>query len=350
MWEFDGMAHLIRSDKSRFWILRSRDLDTGRWREQSTRCDAEDSKATRRAQRMAEDATRLEAQVGPTSKGEFSAWVPDFLERHFTNVRSLKRYRLAWARISEWQRLRRVRHPAAVRFEHVQDFLDWRRADGASQNTARLELKFFSFVMQEALRREWADKNPLALAKVPRKASKVKKEINDDEFKVARLAFTAREGAPWMLTAFEICANLGCRFSESEFGKDAVDFDKGMVTIVDSKRDDTDPRKSFCVPLPATLAAHLKGVFEKRDRTTPPLGLSGEHNRQFNKTLKEATGATSHSLRVSFVTRCHRAGLTEAQAMRLTNHSTRLVHLIYSRLNFSDAQDAAAKVPPPGGI
>lgn len=344
------MAHLVRSEKSRFWILRSRDLDTGRWVERSTKCEADDPKASRRAQRMAEEESRREAQVAPTRDGAFVSWVPDFIERHYTNARSRKRYGLAWARIAEWQRLRRIRHPAAVRFEHVQDFLDWRTDKGASKNTARLELKFFSSIMQEAMRRELSEKNPLALAKIPRKAPKVKKELTSEDFIAARAAFTAREGAPWMLTAFEICSHLGCRFSESEFGPEAVDFERKMVTIVDSKREDTDPRKSFCVPLPDTLASHLKAVFEKRQRTTPPLDKSGEHNRQFNITLKAATGATSHSLRVSFITRCHRAGLSESQAMRLTNHSTRLVHLIYSRLNFSDAQAAAALVPPPGGL
>jgi site-specific recombinase XerC len=350
MWEFADMAHLVRSEKTRFWVLRYRDLDSGQWRERSTKCDADDAKATRRAQRMAEEESRREAQVAPTEKGDFVAWVPEFIERHYTNKRSVKRYRLAWARIVEWQRLRRVRHPAAVRFEHVQDFLDWRTAQGASKNTARLEIKFFSSIMQEAMRRELTEKNPLALAKVPRKAAKVKKELTPEDFIAARAAFTERSGAPWMLTAFEICSHLGCRFSEAELGRDAVDFEKKMVTLVDSKRDDTDPRKRFCVPLPDTLATHLKAVFDKRDRTTPPLDKSGEHNRQFNKTLKAATGATSHSLRVSFITRCHRAGLSESQAMRLTNHSTRLVHLIYSRLNFADAQAAAALVPPPAGL
>jgi hypothetical protein len=50
---------------------------------------------------------------------------------------------------------------------------------------------------------------------------------------------------------------------------------------------------------------------------------------------------------VSFISRCHRAGLTEQQAMRLVNHSSRLVHRIYSRLNVEDARLAMQKVPLP---
>jgi hypothetical protein len=92
----------------------------------------------------------------------------------------------------------------------------------------------------------------------------------------------------------------------------------------------------------------IKQVFEKCDRTSGR--LTGDQNRVFNSILKAACGATSHSLRVSFVTRCHRAGLSESQAMRLVNHSTRLVHAVYSKLNLSDARAAAALVPPPGGL
>ena len=75
--------------------------------------------------------------------------------------------------------------------------------------------------------------------------------------------------------------------------------------------------------------------------------LTGEMNQRFNAVLKGAVGTTSHSLRVSFISRCHRAGLTEQQAMRLVNHSSRLVHRIYSRLNVEDARQAMQKVPLP---
>ena len=340
------MAYITKTGKSAYWVLRYRCLDTGKWRDRSTRCRHDDAKQTRAAQRMAEEASALEAKVGPEASGDFSAWALDYIRRHYTSESSRKRYEAAWMRILEWARLRGIRHPAHVRYEHATDFLEWRTAQEASHNTARLELKFLSFILQEALRRELIQKNPIALAKVPRTPAKVKPEFDSADFKKARAAFTARKSAPWMLTAFEICAHLGCRFREAELAREDVDFEQRIIWITDSKRKLGDPRKRFSVPLPDSLATHLKAVFKKRDRTTPDLRF-GEHNRQFNVTLKEATGATSHSLRVSFVTRCHRAGLSESQAMRLVNHSTRLVHAIYSRLSVEDARAAAAKVLPP---
>lgn len=337
------MAFLRQTPKSAYWILKYRDLDTGRWREESTRCRIDDPKETRRAQRMAELASRRESQLAPRHQGDFVEWAPAYLIAHFENLRSRKRYELAWSRCIEWMRLRNVRHPAEVRYEHAADFMDWRKADGASHNTARLELKLFSFVMQEALRRELCTKNPLALAKIARTAPRPKKELTSADFAAARAAFDSR--APWMRTVFEICAHLGCRFNEAEFGPEDVDFKEKVIWLIDSKRKECDPRRRYAVPMPAPLAKHLAAVFKKRDRTSGR--LTGDQNRVFNSILKKATGATSHSLRVSFVTRCHRAGLSESQAMRLVNHSTRLVHAVYSKLNLSDARAAAALVPPP---
>ena len=337
------MAFLRSTPKSAFWVLKFRDLESGRWREVSTRCRIDDAKDTRRAQRMAEEASKKEAQSAPMH-GAFTEWTAAYLEAHFANAHSKKRYELAWQRCREWMRERNIRHPAEIRYEHATDFMDWRKAQGASHNTARLELKLFSFVMQEALRREIAQRNPLALAKIARTPAKPKKELTTEDFASARAAFAGR--APWMLTVFEICAHLGCRFNEAEFGAEDVDFKQKIVWLIDSKRKDGDPRKRYAVPLPESLAAHLREVFEKRPRTSGR--LTGDQNRVFNSVLKSASGATSHSLRVSFVTRCHRAGLSESQAMRLVNHSTRLVHAVYSKLNLDDARAAAALVPPPG--
>lgn len=340
------MAFVKKNSKSAYWVLKFRDLETGAWRERSTRLRHDCPKQSRAARRMAQEATAAEAQVGTMEAGEFRDWVMDYLREHYTEPKSLKRYTAAWMRICDFNGERGIRHPAHVRYEHAADFMKWRKAQRVKHNTARLELKFYSFILQEALRREYCQKNPLSLAQVGREPVAEKPDLDLEDFRKARAAFAARATAPWMLTVFEVCAHVGCRFCEAEFGPEAVDFKKKILWITDSKRADTDPRKRFGVPLPDTLATHLREVFKVRERTAPDLS-QGEQNRQFNITLKAACGATSHSLRVAFITRCHRAGLSESQAMRLTNHSTRLVHQIYSRLSVDDARAAAEKVPPP---
>ena len=149
-----------------------------------------------------------------------------------------------------------------------------------------------------------------------------------------------------MQTVFEICAHLGCRFNEAAFDKSNVDFRRNLIWFTDSKRQATDPRKRYNVFLPPTLKQYLKKLFKTQDFTVKP--LSREQNRQLNKAIKAVVpNATSHCLRAAFITRCQREGLTEAQSMKLVNHSNQLVHKIYSKLNTEDLKAAAKRVPPP---
>jgi hypothetical protein len=56
--------------------------------------------------------------------------------------------------------------------------MHWRKA-AAMHNTARLELKFFSFILNKALRREYCERNALAQAKVERQAPPEKPELSE---------------------------------------------------------------------------------------------------------------------------------------------------------------------------
>ena len=341
MWDTARMASLRKYKRSPYWYLRYRDLETGRWCEEATKLRHDDPKETRDARRLAEKYSVKEAQVAPDNSGEFRAWVSDYIASHYERASTHKRMTAAWETISEWLNLRNLQHPRQVRYEHAQDFMHWRKAT-AMHNTARLELKFFSFILNEAIRREYCERNALAQAKVERQAPPEKPELSDGMIIKSRKAF-ANE-APWMGIVFEIMAHIGCRFAESSIPTDRVDFEKMILWVEDSKRKPDDPKKLFPVPMTEQLKKILLPL-RTRDRTVPR--LTGEMNQRFNAVLKRTVGTTSHSLRVSFISRCHRAGLTEQQAMRLVNHSSRLVHRIYSRLNVEDARQAMQKVPLP---
>jgi hypothetical protein len=336
------MAYLRKRPRSPYLFLRYRDLETGAWREKSTQLRYDDPKQKRAALRICQKTTEKEAAYAPTNDGEFSGWVASYLADHYGNPRSFKRYEAAWLRICDFLREKNIRHPRQIRYDHANDFMQWRKKQGASHNTARLELKFMSFLMAEALRRDYAEKNPLALAKVERTPAAQKPELDEKLLRAARAAFEKRP--LWMRNIFEICAHIGCRFSEAAMPLSQVDFKRKIIWIEDSKRPPGDPRKMYSVPMPKSLVDYLKTI-RKHPRTAPP--VTGDMNRVFNIVLKKATGATSHSLRVSFISRCHRAGLSEMQAMRLVNHSSQLVHRIYSRLSAEDARAAMSKVTPP---
>ena len=94
----------------------------------------------------------------------------------------------------------------------------------------------------------------------------------------------------------------------------------------------SDPFRSF-----------LKKFFKKNPDHMKKLVRSD--NTFFNKVMKEATGIpkmTSHCNRVTFVTGCHRSGLSERQSKLLVNHSSSLVHDIYSKLNIQDKINAVS--------
>ena len=210
-----------------------------------------------------------------------------------------------------------------------------------------MEVKFISFLLSEAIRREYADRNVIALARIELDPAKVKKELTDEDIQAARRAFANDKDRPWMAVAFEILMNLGCRFTESRIARDRINFEAGTIQIADSKRQPTDPRKFFMVPMSESLATYLKRIPWYDGFTLPEFAPPRDRTmgRDFNRVLYRATGATSHSCRVTFISRCHRAGLSEMEAMRLVNHSTRMVHRIYSRMNVEDARASLLRVP-----
>lgn len=346
------MASLRSHKRSPFWYVRFRDIDTGRWVEECTKKRRDSDKDTREAQRICDKKTELEARISPDTSGNFAAWVSSYIEANYRNENSRRRYTFAWEIVSEWLKLRNIRHPRQIRYLHAMDFLNWRTGKDpdrlqpisgvATHNSARLELKFFSFIMREAIRREACEKNPLAEFKIERKPPKEKPELEPGDYAIARSAFRK----DWMRVVFEILAHLGCRFSEASIPMKRIDFAEKLIWLEDSKRDPGDPRKLYCVPLPDQLATTLLPL-KDQDRTVPV--LTREMNARFNEVLRKAVGATSHSLRVSFISRCHRSGLSESEAMRLVNHSSRIVHRVYTRLNLQDARVAQAKIvmPPP---
>jgi hypothetical protein len=340
------MAYLRKIARSPFWYLRYRDVETGRWLEENLKLRVDDPKQTLKARKEATTRTSEEQAGPPNHRENFSAWVTDYTRFHYLNQNSAFRYQKVWKTLAAFLGEQRIHHPREIKYEHAFEYMAWRKGQGIAHNTARLEVKHLSFLMSEAIRREYAERNPIALARIELAASKEKQELTDEQIQKARAAFAARKDAPWMGTIFEILIHLGCRFHEARIHRSKIDFTGKSILIEDSKRPETDPRKWFTAPLPDQLAAILKEATYYKGFTAPePTSTS---NRDFNLVLRKgARFASSHCCRVSFISRCHRAGLSELQTMRLVNHSTRMVHRIYSRLNVADVRNARELVPLP---
>lgn len=339
------MASLRKVKSSPYWYVRYRDLETGGWKDECLKLRCDDRNDSLKAHREAAKRSANEKKVAPMCGDDFTSWVPDYLESHYKNPRSLLRYQYVWSVVNGWLLSKKVRHPRELKYQHANEYLKWRKGAGASHNTARMEVKFLSFVVSEAIRRELADRNVIALTRVELEERELKKELTDEDIKKAREAFKSQP--KWMGIAFEILIHLGCRFNEARIPKSRVDFKERTITLEDSKRKPGHSKRKFLVPMTDQLAAYLEKIKWSGEFTIPPLDRG--MNQSFNAVLFKACGTTSHSCRVSFITRCHRAGLSESEAMALVNHSTRMVHRVYSRLNIKDSTDALQRVkaPPP---
>ena len=337
------MAHLVKVKRSPYWYVRYRDVHSGKLIQKNTKLRAADRTDTKAAMRIRDKHSTDEAKVAPSRADEFLAWVPEFLQKHYKNENSKKRYLYAWDWVSQWLVEKNIRHPAEIKYAHAEEYIDWRTGKGVSHNTARLEMKFLSSLVTTAIRREIVTANPMAAYKVGTSGTKEKPDLTDADIKAARLAFKTKPA--WMSVALEICLNLGCRFNESSIPKSRINFQLMEITICDSKRKPGDKRKLFTVPITKAFSEYLEKLPFENGLTVP--ALDGVMNQRFNETMRAACGATSHSCRVAFISRCHRAGLSEMEAMRLVNHSQSLVHQIYSRLSSEDVRPALTKVKPP---
>lgn len=336
------MASLKKVSRSPYWYIRSRNLETGLWRDECTKLRRDSDRDTIEAHKECARRTTAEQSVSPQNGGHFSAWVPQHLQYHFKNPRSLQRYQIIWETIAGWLKSKKIRHPREFKYQHVTEYMEWRKLT-VKHNTARLEIGFFKGILREACSREFLDKNVINLARFRIEPAKQKKELTFDDIQRIRKALKSKD--EWMGVVFEILINLGCRFNEARIPKSRVDFENKTVQIEDSKRKTHDPQKFYTVPMKDRFVEYLQGLKWEDGFTVPE--FKKWSNQRFNEVLKSVCDATSHSCRVSFITRCHRAGLTALEAMQLVNHSSDEVHKIYSRLNVKDSAAALSRVSPP---
>jgi len=346
------MAYLITRPRSPFWFLRSRCQKTGAWQTLSLKLRRDCPKETQEAQRARARAEKQEGNVAHIS-GNFSVWVPTFIAQNYVNQHTRSRMSHVWTAICMFMRIQKIVHPRQVRYEHAQDYMRWRVKGGAAHNTARLEVKAWASILNEAMRRDLCEKNVLALARIPKGNRLIARSLEHGEFKKARALFAESEAkssnraqAVWMSVVLEICGHIGCRFSEASIPMERVDFANREITVEDSKRKPNDPRKLYVTPIPDELMPTLEKLRDSGATRTCEV-LTREMNHRFNKALKKAIGVTSRTLRVSFITRCIESGLTEQETMLLVNHSNKEVSALYARHRLDRSRSIVRKVPPP---
>jgi hypothetical protein len=292
---------------------------------------------------------------GHAKREVWNAWVPRFIhERYTVSPLTLKRVANAWAWLDVYLTDKKVHVPAAVTYQHAVDYIPWRlthqRPCGKrySRNTAITELKFFGQIMQEAVRRDYAARNPCERLRLRRDPAREKPELTNAEIALIRAECARREGhlpiaEQWMTTSFEIALHTWCRLSSTAVPLPLVDFDRNEITLRTKGRKLGEP-SYLTVPIHPDLLPRLHALRAAGAAHTCTLpAMAAKAWWALRQHLK--IGHTCfHSTRVTGISRARRAGVPESFAMRLAGHNSPAVHRIYQREQASELQSHLEKV------
>jgi integrase len=324
------MASLYK--RGSFWWIEYRDASGTRC-QKSTQLRHGVPHEARQARRLLERAVALELQkVRSGSTGElFAHWVPRFLDQRYadsplTHTRVL----IEWRTVADFLRGRGVTTPRQVSRQLCRDFLAWREVIGRARSTALNELKTLAVIMHEALQSGFCESNPCLKLGLSRSAPRKKPAINlAEHHKIIYELRQLRKLVPereWMLTAYRIGYWQGCRLSETSFPLAAVDLARNVIRLR------TKGKGLGEFPLSPRLRPLFRNLISSvTSRSLDlPAGASGDFARFFRSI--GLGHITFHSTRVSFITRCHEAGIPQEHVMRLCGHCSTTVHQIYVRL------------------
>jgi integrase len=330
------MASLFKKPRSPFWYLRYK--KNGEWLKASTGLRHDDPNETAQAR-----ALRAEAEAAELNREVASSGSWDWVERHIAesnlSPKSVAKYRAQWRWLAMWLTERKLK-PAGVRYAHALDYLDWRigrrkqSGKAAGRNTAIQDVKLLSAILGEAVRRGMIAANPLVGMKLRKTTPKRKPEFEDREVEICREAL--KSSPAWMQRAFEIALCTGCRLRETRIPMRCIDLDAKIPTITFPAPKGGEA-KAFSIPCPEALMPlfrelHAAGAEYTIDEFPFQPSRAWQH-------FFQGVGLghlTFHSLRVTKVTRLRREGVPREEAMRLVNHSSELVHLIYDRHRVQD--------------
>ena len=278
------MASLKKKKRSPYWYIKYRDAD-GRILEESTHLRHGLASETRQAKIIKAQRTKEELKrfnINP-SHGKWSEWVPDYLHtRYEYQEKTLTSYWTRWHNVEVFLEQKHIARVQLLKREHADEYLRWRKVGDKEShvrrghhNTARAELKLVQMLLDEAVRRDYIDRNPfyrLGIRKVP---AREKPEMTDSEIMLTRQLL--RPKPEWMTIAFEVAIYTGCRLGETNVILSDVDLGpKPTITFRDPKggvggnRDYTVPLRDELVSLFTRLKATRTEPGQRAYDAVPP--------------------------------------------------------------------------------
>jgi integrase len=353
------MASIYKRKGSPFWWIKFRDPKTSQVRRESTGFKAGVLPDTRRAKELAAERSLGEARTTTGGAEEsWKNWIPSYLASRYVNSpKTHYRYSNIWRNVVMFLDERGITSPRHLTRAHCFDYLPWRirpaKSEGrfrASHNTAMLELKILGMLMDEAIRRGYAQTNPCAKLGIKRSPGREKPELTDEDIEFIRSNLDSEDepNRTFLKNSFEIARYQGCRLGETFLNpcSDVEIFEEergGKMVKVGrihfhrkGGKFDTVPLHPALVPLFESLQA--SGAQSTYDQPPNP-------SRKWTDFLirigmkKRKPAACFHSLRVTAATRMARANVSEAKAMKYLSHASTVVHRTYQRLRSGDLDD-----------
>ena len=342
------MASLYKRRDSKYWWIEYVDA-AGERRQESTKLrHALPGESRKAVQLRNELSARGASRTGDYRSGSeaWAAWVPRFIsQRYSRSPLTLCRARQAWHNLAAFLTEHAISVPRQLTRQQVRDFIDWRAqphpecgTHKAAKNTALLEIKFLALIVDEAIASGFCDANPCHRLGIGRDEAHPKPEITSHEHRLITRAL--KKEPEWMRVSYKIAWEQGCRFSETRLSLGQINGgDVDLARNVLRLRTKGKKERAAEVPLSPRLRPLFRWLLKQGrnatfEKTVIPRGGAGKAWSNFFRKIG-LPHLSFHCTRVSFITRCYRAGLPEPTVMRLVLHASTTVHRIYPRLDSS---------------
>ena len=345
------MDHVSVFKRGRYFWMAFVDPKSGRRRTTSTglRHDVPTNSklALELARKRSQDAIALKPIL---DQSKWSLWAPQELKQRYgqpSQRKTLQRYERCYRALELWFAERSIIGPAQLNANSASDYVRWRetnhpRRSGkfATRNTALLELKCLSVLLERARKLGFIDVNQVHRHGIKRGDIEEKPEISDHESKLIRKELAKRR-VQWMTDCFEVGMHQGCRLSETSMPLTWIDVERRVITF---------QIKGGKIKATALHPGLIPLVRRRRSEGAARLvDLAPMASKEWWLFFREIgmPHLCFHCTRVTVITKMARAGVAEAVAMAYVLHSSSLVHKIYQRLGAADLGSAVAAINSP---
>lgn len=345
--------------RSPFYYASYNDPDLGGKRvHRATEFRVDDPQGRKKAYHWAQ---KKAAEIAAESEGghaSWGAWVPRFIDQQYARQeKTRKEYQNRWDWLMLYLDEKKVATPRALTYEHVRDYPEWRMAlkkrsgKSVTFNTALMEIKLLHLVIEEAIKRGYAEKNVAARTGFKKEPSPEKPEMTDAEIAAIRKRLVDEKWPEWMLTSFELALHQCCRLQETRIAMRNVNLREGTILL--HRKGRNGKPKIHTVPIHPKVRPMLeKFAAEKRTFTCDLPPRASIHWHWFFKGRDEPghkwesflPHLTFHCTRVTVITRWARAGVPISQAMRFAGHAREEIHRVYQRLQVDDLKACLAAI------